>query len=102
MKFLSGEKKLPPKSEMLSDMHEQLRIHWNKGYRKHYTHYLGPEQKEYYKQLSETAEIENIPDVLAAMHFDSRASMARAPAEFRKYKYIIVDDKTFIKEKYED
>lgn len=102
MKFLSGEKKLPSKSEMLSDMHEKLQIHWNKGYRKHYTHYLGPEQKDYFKQLSETADIDNIPDVIAAMHFDSRATLVREPAEFRKYKYIIIDDKTFIKEKYEN
>lgn len=87
---------------MLKDMRVQTQIHWNKGYRKQYTHYLGPEQKEYYKQLSETADIENIPDVLCAMHFDSAGMMEHAPAEFRKYKYIIVDGKTFTKEKCEE
>lgn len=102
MKFLSGEKKLPSKPDMLSDMHKQLENHWKKGYRKHYSHYLGPEQKEYFTQLSETAEIENIPDVIAAMHFDSRTTMVREPAGFRKYKYTILDDKTFTKEKYEN
>lgn len=76
----------------------QTQIHWNKGYRKRYTHYLGPNQKEYYKQLSETAEIENIPDVLCAMHFDSDHELLCNTAEFRKYKYIIIDDKTFTKE----
>lgn len=40
---------------MLTDMRAQTQIHWNKGYRKHYAHYLGIEQKEYYKQLSDTA-----------------------------------------------
>lgn len=87
---------------MMSDMRAQTQIHWNKGYGKRYTHYLGPEQRDYYKQLSEVAEIASVPDVLCAMHFDSRATMARNPSEFRKYKYIIIDDKTFTKEKYEE
>lgn len=83
-------------------MRAQTQIHWNKGYGKRYTHYLGPEQGDYYKQLSEIADIETVPTVLAAMHFDSRASMARNPSGYRKYKYIIIDDKTFTKQKYED
>lgn len=87
---------------MLKDMREQTQIQWNKGYAKHYTHYMGPEKRDYFKQLSETAEIQNLPNVLAAMHFDSRATMVREPAQFRKYKYTIIDDKTFTKEKYEN
>lgn len=102
MKFLSGEKKLPSKSGMYSDMHIQMQLHYGKGYSKRLTHYLGPGQKEYHRRLSEIAEIENIPDVMAGMHFDSVAFSRKAPSEFRKYKYTIIDDKTFIKEKYED
>lgn len=102
MKFITGEKKLPSKYEMLEDMHINLQNHYNKGYRKHYTHFLGPEQKEYFKQLADAAGVENIPDVMADMHFDSRSTMARAPSQFRKYKYTIIDDKTFTKEKYEN
>lgn len=84
---------------MLKDLRVQTHIHWNKGYRKAYTHYLGPEQKEYYEQLSECADIENIPDVLCAMHFDSVLTMEREPAEFRNYKYIIINSSSFRKEK---
>lgn len=62
---------------MLTDMWAQCGIHWNKGYRKHYTHYLGPEQKDYFKQLADVAEIETLPDVIAAMHFDSRATIRK-------------------------
>lgn len=102
LKFISGEKELPSKTNMMLDMRAQTQIQWNKGYPKHYTHYLGPEAKEYYKQLSETAEIENLPNVLAAVHFDTRAAMVVAPSQFRKYKYTIVDDNTFTKVKYED
>lgn len=31
MKFLTGEKKLPTKAEMLNDMNERMQKHWNKG-----------------------------------------------------------------------
>lgn len=102
MKHLTGEKKLPSKSDMYADMQIRMQKHYEKGYGKRYTHYLGIEQKEYFRQLSETAGIENIPDVLADMHTDSRATMQRAPSQFRKYKYFIIDDKSFTKEKYED
>lgn len=100
LKFLSGMKTLPPKGTMLMDMRANTHIHWNKGYRKHQSHFLGPEQQEYYRQLAEVGGIENIPDVLAAMHFDSRKSMNEDPLNYRKYRYQILDDKTFTKHRY--
>lgn len=87
---------------MLNDTNEQMQKHWNKGYRLQYSHFLGVEQSDYFKQLSETAEIENIPAVIPAMHAESRATMARAPSQFRKYKYSIIDNNTFTKEIEED
>lgn len=38
MKFLSGEKKLPTKPDMLNDMNEQMQKHWNKGVRNYILH----------------------------------------------------------------
>lgn len=87
---------------MINDMRIQTQIHWNKGYQKRNTHWLGEEQSDYFKQLSETAGIENVPDVLPAMHYDSRMSMGKDPSDFRNYKYIIVDDKTFKKERIDE
>lgn len=83
-------------------MRIQTQIHWNKGYPKRNSHLLGPEQADYFKQLAETADIENIPSVLTAMHYDSRQSMAKDPTDFRKFKYIMIDDKTFRKERIEN
>lgn len=100
LKFISGARKLPPKEAMLADMRVNIQMHWNKGYRKHLTHYLGPEQKEYYQQLAETAGIEKLPDVFAAMHFNSRQTMAKDPINHRKYRYHITDDKTCTKERH--
>lgn len=100
LKFLSGMKMLPPKETMLMDMRANTHIHWNKGYRKHQTHFLGPEQKEYYRQLAEVGGIEPLPDVLAAMHFDSRKTMNEDPLNYRKYRYQILDNETFTKHRY--
>lgn len=95
MKFLSGEKQLPSRQEMLEDMWAQVEHHWNKGYRRHQTHVLGPEQKEYYQQLADLAEIENIPDVVADIHRNSSECSKVDPLGYRNYKYIILDDHTF-------
>lgn len=97
MKFISGEKKLPSKYDMLNDMWTQTENHWNKGYRVHYSHYLGAEQKEYYKQLADTANIENIPEVIGNIHWDSHFDALNNPTGYRNYKYIILDDVNFIK-----
>lgn len=102
LKFISGAKKLPSKSEMLSDEQTQTRIHLNKGYSKRRTHFLGPEQHYYFEQLSKAAEIENAPDVISAIFVDSQITMAHTPSQFRNYRYIIIDDKTFKKEKCEN
>lgn len=86
---------------MLEDMRTQLENHYKKGYRKRLTHFLGSEQKEYFDQLAKIADIENIPEVMPEMHFDARTAMLRDPSEYQKYKYTIIDNKTFTKEKYE-
>lgn len=102
MKFISGDKKLPSKPEMLKEFRADTQIHWNKGYPKHKTHYLGQEQREYFNQLSELAEIKNLPLVFSAMHYDASSGLRDSPTQFRKYNYTIIDEKTFKKEKYED
>lgn len=83
-------------------MRVQTQIHWAKGFTKSKTHYLGVEQRDYYKQLSEAADIENYPDVLSAMHFDASYSLKNTPTQFRTFKYNIVDDKSYTKFKYTD
>ncbi|XP_037049486.1 senecionine N-oxygenase-like isoform X1 [Bradysia coprophila] len=101
LKFLSAEKKLPSKSEMIGDMRMQTQIHWNKGYRKHRTHCLAMEQADYYRQLSETANIKNLPAVLPAIFLDHFVTVGKEPSDFRKYRYTVLDEKTFSKSKVE-
>lgn len=99
MKFLSGNKKLPSKSEMMADMRLHTQIHWNKGYPKHHSHCLALEQRDYYRQLSETADIENLPDVLLAIFLDHFVTFGKEPSGYRKFRYTILDEKTFSKVK---
>lgn len=87
---------------MIKEFRADTQIHWNKGYPKHKTHYLGQEQREYFNQLSELAEIKNLPLVFSSMHYDASSGLRDHPTEFRKYNYTIIDEKTFKKEKYED
>ncbi|XP_031636054.1 uncharacterized protein LOC116348953 [Contarinia nasturtii] len=89
LKFLSSAKKLPTKAEMLKDVR-------NQNERK-----LSIEDwREYVKQLSELAGIEPVSDVLLKIVQEDIAAIARNPNDYRKYRYIIIDDKRFRKEKY--
>lgn len=87
---------------MMEDMRIQTQIHWDKGYSKHRSHCLAIEQKDYYRQLSETGDIENLPDVLSAIFLDHFVTVGKEPSDFRKYRYTIQDEKTFSKEKSEE
>lgn len=80
------------------DLQIQLQKHYRKGYGKGKEHYLGSEQKAYFRQLSETAGVKNIPDVIVNMHKDAHAAQ-KDESLFRKYKYNIINDKIFTKEK---
>lgn len=97
LKFLSGEKKLPPKIEMMKDSLAHAHAHWMNGYPKSKTHYLIPIQANCQKQLSSIADIENIPDVYLNINYDILKSLISYPTEFRNYKYIIIDDYNFTK-----
>lgn len=92
MQFISGAKKLPSKAEMMKDVEAQKT--------KKLPFSSLPDQKEYVKELAEMAEIKIVPDVMLAMGYETVEARNMAPYEFRKYKYFIIDDKTFKKEKY--
>lgn len=44
MKFLSGQKQLPSKKEMLRETEEEMEKRWAKGYKKRQAHLMGPDQ----------------------------------------------------------
>lgn len=99
MKFLSGERKLPSKAEMLQDSLTNAHALWENGYPKSKTHNLIPMQEEHQRQLSMTADIPDIPDVYLKINNDILHNLINHPTEFRNYKYFIVDEFNFTKTK---
>lgn len=83
---------------MMMDMRAQTQIHWDKGYTKHRTHYLGPEQRDYCNQISELAEIKTIPDVILKIFANHVDAIISNPFSFRKHRYQVIDEKTFKKD----
>lgn len=91
---------------MLNDTQVLNQMHWDLGYTKAKTHlvFLNPiEHGNYLKQLSELADIENIPMVYDKVLFEAILfGLAEHPTEFRNFKYTIVDNSTYTKERYQD
>lgn len=81
-------------------MREQYQIIWNKGLPKRRTHRL-KSADEYFKQLADTGDIQGMLEVFLNVDIENYNTSLREPTEYRKYKYTLIDDKTFIKEKYE-
>lgn len=95
IKWLSGEKKLPSKQEMMHDLHVNTEAHWAKGYSKWKTHYIIALENEYLKSLETLCDTENIPDVLYNIATDSFQLFLNHPTEFRKFKYTVIDSSNF-------
>lgn len=87
---------------MLENQQDEAIQQWNKGYPKAKTHDIARDQKVYQQQLSELAGIKNLPDVFYSMYFDVADGLINNPTQFRKYRYIIIDDKTFTKKRLEN
>lgn len=119
MKFLTGEKALPTKIEMLAATAKDMQERWDRGYKKHQAHMMGPDQVsshinspyllfcfhqkpfllqiKYYDDLSKVADIENLKPVMTKLHNDSSQRFLDDLVNFRKDIYRIVDNDTFIK-----
>lgn len=68
---------------MLKDQQTAAQALWNKGYPKCKTHYLVPVQIEYF-------------------NYQLLQLMVLQITQYRKYKYTVIDSKSYTKEKYED
>lgn len=72
LKFMSGQKKLPSKEEMMKDYEVDMEQRWKKGLPKKKGHVMGPDiQDRYYEDLAATAEIEPIKPVMPRMRSGS-------------------------------
>ncbi|XP_031630089.1 senecionine N-oxygenase-like [Contarinia nasturtii] len=97
LKFFSGAKELPSKSEMLKDMQDYANSQQKKGAQLNFI--LFNDYKEYFESVARAADVEKILDVYISMVMDAAKAIHADPLGFREYKYTIIDDETFIKER---
>lgn len=82
---------------MLTDMQKQMKIKWSQDSRKSKSHKMGSLHREYFKQLSDTADVPNALPVFSAISFELNVTKTQDPLWFRSYRYTIIDEKRFIK-----
>lgn len=98
LKFISGEKKLPSKSEMKEDLRVQTEKVWKDCDSKRKTHRMISSDRDYVNQLSTVGDIETIPEVIQAIGDNALMEFLQHPTTFRNLKYHVIDSNTFTKE----
>ncbi|XP_055325902.1 senecionine N-oxygenase-like, partial [Sitodiplosis mosellana] len=102
LKFISGAKPLPSKADMLKDTKKYVESLRRKGISQRKLHVILPDdQKQYWRGIEETADIQSFPESLLDMFTEALNCLVNDPVGFRKNKYTIIDDKTFVKEREE-
>lgn len=97
LKFMSGEKLLPARNEMLEDTQADMSERWSRGLSKRKAHSLHGDgiQEIYYADLAATADIIPIKPYVIKMYNESRLFKQKDLRTFRNYKFIIIDDENF-------
>lgn len=77
---------------MLKEMKSKLKSHWKKGFTQRESHNIGPFQKEYYKELADTANIIPIPQIYVNILYDGIDTIKAKPLKYRNYKYVVISE----------
>lgn len=102
LEYLSGNKTLPTKEEMLKDMLSRIEIHMNRHQSNRSSQFFEMEHREYYNELTDLTDIDSPPEVITSIYLDNDAMRKGDPTTFRKYRYIVIDDIRYIKKMYEN
>lgn len=97
MKFLSGERPMPSADAMRADTERDMQQRWQRGYKKRQAHMMGSDQNTYYDDLASTAGIENLTPVMTKLHNESSQRFLDDLVNFRKDRFRVLDDETFVK-----
>lgn len=96
LRFMTGDKTLPSREEMLADTERDMSERWARGLSRRKAHSLGEGiQEKYYADLAITADIEHIKPYVTKMYNETRRNKQRDIATFRNYKFTIIDDDNF-------
>lgn len=96
MQYLNGNATLPSRDEMSADSENQLRKRLALGWPKKKGHSIGGTlQREYFNDLSTTANIENVREVFLNIYDDTTIRRGENPKTYRNDVYTIIDDNQF-------
>lgn len=96
LKYMTKQKKLPTKDEMMKDYADEMETRKKRGEPKKKAHVMGADLQElYYIELATLANIEPIKPVITKMHRHSKLIRERDLIKFRRQKFYIIDDYTF-------
>jgi dimethylaniline monooxygenase (N-oxide forming) len=95
--FLTGQKRLPSKDEMVKDCENEMNQRWQKGLRKHQAHVMGEDQGKYYSELAGAAGLSPLKPVMTKLHNFSSMRFVDDLINFRKDIFRVVDDEIFVK-----
>lgn len=85
---------------MLTEQQKQAENLWNLGFSKRKTHTIIHMQQEYFDQLSNLADIDYVPSVLATLALDGVKKRDENPIGYRDYKFTVMDEKTYSRQMY--
>lgn len=98
MQYLNGNATLPSHDEMLADSETQLHKRLALGWPKKKGHSIGGTlQREYFTDLSTTANIEKVREVFLKIYDDTSMRRNADPKNYRNDVYTIIDDDHFIR-----
>lgn len=80
---------------MLSDENREKEGKTKRGLSKRHFHMMGPEQGQYYKDLSDTAGITHLPPVLTKLHNESSMRFLDDLVHYREDIYKILNDENY-------
>lgn len=96
MQYLNGNATLPSYEIMLADSDYQLEKRLALGWQQKKGHSIaGPLQREYFNDLSKTANIENVREVFLRIYDDSSRRRSEDPINYRNDLYTIIDGQDF-------
>lgn len=96
MEYWNGNATLPSREEMFSDSENELKKRLELGWPKKKGHSIGGElQRQYFNDLSQIANIENVREIFLQIYEDSAKRRTEHPKNYRNDVYTIIDDEHF-------
>lgn len=96
MQYLNGNATLPSREDRLADTEIELSKRLAVGWPKKKGHSIAGEfQRQYFHDLSKTANIENVREIYLRIYEDSSKRRSEEPKNYRNDVYRIIDEQNF-------